>query len=113
MAGKKRKRSLEEILDRAGKRRLDQGPESAGLSGDAQSLPDEARSTDESVADLAAEDQPFEAAIAEGVERAGDNPNEPVRTRSEGRPAKLNQADEAISSADENPENEVSGGAGR
>ncbi len=113
MAGKKRKRSLEEILDRSGARHVDRGPESAGLSGDAQSLPDEARSTDESVADLVAEDQPFEAAIAEGVERAGDNPNEPVRTRSESRPSRLNEADEAVSSTDENPENEVSGGAGR
>ncbi len=112
MAGKKRKRSLEEMLERAGNRPLDQGPQSAGMSGDAQSLPDEARSTDESVADLAAEDQPFEAAIAEGVERAGDNPTEPVRTRSEGKPAKLNDADAAVSSTDENPENEVSGGAG-
>ena len=112
MAGKKRKRSLDEILDRARARPVDQGPESAGLSGDAQGLSDEARSTDESVADLAAEDQPFEAAIAEGVERAGDNPNEPVRTRSESRPSKLNQADEAISSTHEDPENENAGGAG-
>ena len=112
MAGKKRRRNLEEMLSRTGARSLDQGPDSAGQSGDEQSLPDEARSTDESVADLMAEDQPFEAGIAEGVERAGDNPNEPVRTRSESRPSKLNQADEAVSSTDENPENEVSGGAG-
>ena len=113
MAGKKRKRSLEEMVSGAGAGSLDQGPQSAGLSGDAQSLPDEARSADESVADLAAEDQPFEAAIVEGVERAGDNPNEPVRVRSESRPAKLDDADAAVSSADDNPENEVSGGAGR
>jgi hypothetical protein len=107
MAGRKRNRSLEGMLDGAVEHPEGQGPESAGQSGDMQSLPDEARAADQSVADLAAEDQPFEAAIVEGVERAGDNPNEPVRARSENRPAKLHPADEAVSSDAERPEDEA------
>jgi hypothetical protein len=73
------------------------GPERAGLSGDDQGLPETARSSDQSVEDLAAEGQPYEASIVDAVEEAGDNPEQPVRVRSEKRPSRLDEADAVIS----------------
>jgi hypothetical protein len=55
------------------------GPESGGQSGDSQGLPRVARSSSESVEELADTEQGYEAAIVEGVERAGANPEQPVR----------------------------------
>lgn len=55
------------------------GPESAGQSGDVQGLSRVARSSNESVEDLAASDQSYEASVIEGVEDAGMHPYKPVR----------------------------------
>ena len=66
------------------------GPDSAGQSGDAQRLSTIAEADNESVEELAETDQPFEAAVIEGVEDAGDHPERPVHTHEEyGRPDDL------------------------
>lgn len=63
------------------------GPESGGQSGDTQQLSTVEDAADESVEELADEDQPFEAAAVEGVEDAADHPERPVHTHLEyGRP---------------------------
>jgi len=59
------------------------GPRSAGQTGDAQALSDVPEATDESVEELAEEDQALEAAIVEGVEDAGDHPERPTHTHEE------------------------------
>lgn len=56
------------------------GSDSAGQSGDTQGLSQEADAADESVEELAATDQPYEAGIAEGVEDAEDHPERPARS---------------------------------
>lgn len=50
------------------------GPDSAGQSGDTQSLSSIADAADESVEELADGDQALEAGIVEGVEDAADHP---------------------------------------
>jgi hypothetical protein len=66
------------------------GPESAGQSGDTQSLSSIADAADESVEELADGDQALEAGIVEGVEDAADHPERPVHTHIEyGRPDDL------------------------
>jgi hypothetical protein len=63
------------------------GPESAGQSGDPQGLSSVEDVNNESVEELAEEDQPFEAAVIDGVEDAEDHPERPVHTHEEyGRP---------------------------
>jgi hypothetical protein len=63
------------------------GPESAGQSGDNQSLSAIPDAADESVQELADDDQAIEAGIVEGVEDAADHPERPVHTHLEyGRP---------------------------
>lgn len=59
------------------------GPESAGQSGDSQRLSSIADAADESVQELAEDDQPLEAGIVEGVEDAADHPERPVHTHLE------------------------------
>lgn len=59
------------------------GPDSAGQSGDAQSLSGIADASEESVEELADTDQAFEAEIVEGVEDAADHPERPVHTHVE------------------------------
>ena len=54
------------------------GPDSGGQSGDTQGLSPIAEATDESVEELADEGQDFEAEFVQGVEDAGDNPEQPV-----------------------------------
>lgn len=63
------------------------GPESAGQSGDAQGLPADTEASDESVEELAEDDQAYEAEVIEGVEEAGDHPERPVRSHEDRRPA--------------------------
>jgi hypothetical protein len=63
------------------------GPESGGQSGDAEGLPGSAEAADESVEELAEDDQAFEAEVIEGVEDAGDHPERPVRSHEDRRPA--------------------------
>ena len=66
------------------------GPESAGQSGDLQNLSILEDANNESVEELADEDQAFEAAIVEGVEDAANHPERPVHTHLEyGRPDDL------------------------
>jgi len=59
------------------------GPESAGQSGDSQSLSSIADAAEESVQELADSDQALEASIVEGVEDAADHPERPVHTHLE------------------------------
>lgn len=54
------------------------GPDSGGQSGDTQGLSPIAEAADESVEELADEGQDFEAEIVQGVEDAGDHPEQPV-----------------------------------
>lgn len=66
------------------------GPDSAGQSGDTQSLSSIADAADESVEELADGDQALEAGIVEGVEDAADHPERPAHTHVEyGRPDDL------------------------
>ncbi|MFZ0562546.1 MAG: hypothetical protein WBD45_19890 [Terriglobales bacterium] len=66
------------------------GPDSAGQSGDIQRLSSIADAADESVQELAEDDQALEAGIVEGVEDAADHPERPVHTHLEyGRPDDL------------------------
>ena len=73
------------------------GAESAGLSGDAQGLTRIADSTSESMEELYAEGQFYEASLVEGIEEAEDNPEQPVRVHSDSRPPALRRRDAAIS----------------
>ena len=66
------------------------GPESAGQSGDTQGLSAALEAAGESVEELAAGGQDYEAALLEGVEDAADHPEQSVRTRQDQtRPAEL------------------------
>jgi hypothetical protein len=66
------------------------GPESAGQSGDQQQLSSIEDAENESVQELAEEDQPLEASVLEGVEDAADHPERPTHTHNEyGRPEDL------------------------
>jgi hypothetical protein len=64
------------------------GPESGGQSGDAQGLDADTEAADESVQELAEDDQAYEAGVVEGVEDAGDHPERPVRSHEDGRPSR-------------------------
>lgn len=59
------------------------GPDSAGQSGDPQSLSEIADANDQSVEELAEDDQAFEAEIVDGVEDAANHPERPVHTHDE------------------------------
>ena len=72
------------------------GAESAGLSGDAQGLTRTATSTSESMEELFAEGQFYEASMLEGIEEAEDNPERPLRTHSDSRPATIRNRHAAI-----------------
>jgi hypothetical protein len=66
------------------------GPDSAGQSGDSQSLSSIADAADESVQELVDSDQAIEAGIVEGVEDAANHPERPVHTHLQyGRPDDL------------------------
>ena len=66
------------------------GSESAGQSGDPQRLSIVEDADNESVEELAEDDQAIEAATVEGVEDAADHPERPVHTHNEyGRPDDL------------------------
>jgi hypothetical protein len=73
-------------LDEVGSDPGQVGPESGGQSGDAQGLPENSEVAEESVEELAEDDQAFEADVVEGAEEAGDNPERPVRIREDRRP---------------------------
>jgi hypothetical protein len=55
--------------------------DSAGQSGDAQGLSQNAEVDEESIGELVETDQVYEAEAVEGIEDAGDHPERPVRTR--------------------------------
>jgi N utilization substance protein A len=59
------------------------GPESAGQSGDSQGLSSTEDMNEESVEQLAEDDQAFEASAVLGVEEAADHPERPVHTHQE------------------------------
>jgi hypothetical protein len=59
------------------------GSDSAGQSGDPQSLSQIADASEESVEELADTDQAFEAEVVEGLEDAADHPERPVHTHDE------------------------------
>jgi hypothetical protein len=66
------------------------GPESAGQSGDTMELSPIADASEESVQQLAEDDQAIEASVVDGVEDAADHPERPVHTHLEyGRPDDL------------------------
>ena len=73
------------------------GAGSAGLSGDAQGLTRTASSTSESMEELFAAGQFYEASMLEGIEEAEDNPERPLHTHSDSRPATLSKRNAAIS----------------
>ena len=63
------------------------GPDSAGQSGDPQRLSPAEEATNESVEQLAEEEQSLEAAAVEGIEDAADHPERPAHTHIDyGRP---------------------------
>jgi hypothetical protein len=57
------------------------GPASAGQSGDTQGVSQAVEAAEESVEELAAEGQDYEAQILKGVEDATDHPGKPVPDR--------------------------------
>ena len=61
--------------------------QSGGQSGDTQTLSSDGVVTDESVVELVEDDQAYEAGIVEGVEDAGNHPEQPVRSHEDRRPA--------------------------
>ncbi len=69
----------EELADRDNPSGL-VGPDSGGQSGDMQGLSSIAQSADESVEELADSGQDYEAEAVQGVEDAGDHPEQPVTT---------------------------------
>ena len=74
-------------LDELGMDRNDTGTDSAGQSGDVQQLSSVPSASDESVEELAEEEQSVEALAVDGVEDAGDHPERPVHTHLDyGRP---------------------------
>jgi hypothetical protein len=77
-------------LDELGTDTGEVGPDSAGQSGDLQQLSRTEDASDESVEELADEDQALEASIVDGVEDAADHPERPTHTHEEyGRPDDL------------------------
>ena len=67
--------------DSVPKREKGLGADSAGQSGDAQGLPDDAEAGAESVLELVEEGQFFEADVTDGVEEAADPDVAEVHTR--------------------------------
>ncbi len=57
------------------------GPSAAGQAGDIEGLPDTATVDSESVEELAAEGQDFEAEVVDAVQKAPDPDESEVRTR--------------------------------
>ena len=84
------KGDLEAQLDELGTDPGQVGEASAGQSGDSQALSSDEDANDESVEELAEEDQAMEASVVDGVEDAADHPERPVHTHEEyGRPDDL------------------------
>jgi len=79
--------SNEARLDEIGSDPGQVGGESGGQSGDSQQLSVHSEADSESVRELAEDEQSFEAGVVEGVEDAGDRPEQPVRVREDTRPA--------------------------
>lgn len=75
-----RKEDLSAQLDDLGNDPGQVGTDSAGQSGDTQSLSPVEEADEESVEELAETDQALEAAAVEGVEDAGDHPERPVHS---------------------------------
>jgi len=67
--------------DEAGAQSGQGGPGSAGQSGDGQDLSQAVEAAEESVSQLAAAGQDYEAQILKGVEDATDHPGQPVPDR--------------------------------
>jgi hypothetical protein len=84
MAKRRRLQNNEANLDELGNDPGQVGPDSAGQSGDTQGLSREAEASDQDVDELSETDQAYEAGIVEGVEEAGDHPEEPVRSHEDG-----------------------------
>ena len=76
--------------DELGRDPREVGPESAGQSGDSQRLSVIEDADNQSVEELAEDDQAIEAATVDGLEDAADHPERPVHTHNEyGRPDDL------------------------
>jgi len=73
----------EAAADELGRDPREVGSESAGQAGDTQRLSTIEDSDNESVEELADDDQAIEAATVEGVEDAADHPERPVHTHDE------------------------------
>jgi hypothetical protein len=71
----------DEHPDEAGARSGHGGPDRDGQSGDAQGLSQAVEATEESVRELAAAGQDYEAQILKGVEDATDHRGKPVPDR--------------------------------
>lgn len=84
---RRRRRDNQARLDELENRPGETESESAGQSGDLQDLSAEEDASNESVEELAEEDQQLEADAVEGSEDAADHPERPVHTHNEyGRP---------------------------
>jgi hypothetical protein len=66
--------------DEQGEDRGQVGPDSGGQSGDTQGLSGTATVANESIEELATDDQAIEASFADGVADAGNHPEQPVRS---------------------------------
>jgi hypothetical protein len=64
---------------------VDLGPDSAGQSGDLQGLSNSPEADSESVAQLLAEGQSYEASIIQGLEDAGDDETKELETSEDSR----------------------------
>ena len=80
MANRRDDRDNEARADDLGNNPAQVGPDSAGTAGEAEGLSAVEDASDESVMELAETDQALEAEIVDGVERAADRPEKPVRT---------------------------------
>ena len=63
------------------------GSESAVQSGDTQGLAPDGEAANQSVKQLAEDDQAYEAGVVGGVEDAGNHPERPVRSHQDQRPS--------------------------
>ena len=86
----RRPKGNEAAPDELGRDPREVGPESAGQSGDPQRLSIVEDADNESVEELADDDQAIEASTVDGIEDAADHPERPTHTHNEyGRPDDL------------------------
>jgi hypothetical protein len=77
----RQRKKYDQPTDEAGALPGQGGPDSAGQSGDTQGVSQAVEAAEESVEELAAAGQDYEAQILKGVEDATDHPGKPVPDR--------------------------------